>query len=96
MTPGDADEKKLVLDTLSEAWRSEPGVPQFGLVYFPERMEYAYGAWTVPIATRVHDGSAYELMRVIERLNETVETKTSRFVSLYLDPFAAAEKGQAA
>lgn len=84
-TPND---RERVLRALDEAWRDEAGAKVFGLRYLPDRIHEAYGAWVVPVASGVGGGSAFELLRVINRLEDFAASRSQLDVSLFLDPFA--------
>lgn len=63
-------------------------VHQFGLRVLEDKVRPVQTGWAVPVASGVQTGSAYELARALERIQEDAEKQTSLSISLYLDPFA--------
>jgi hypothetical protein len=74
------------------AWEKEQsGVAQFGLAAVPAGIMPAASGWTIPVASGVPTGSAYELARLLDRLQEHIEATSKMSVTLFLDPFASGQ-----
>jgi hypothetical protein len=74
-----------LMNALQDVWQKDPNVARFGLRYSPERVEFDYGAWIVPVASGTSTGSAYELAAALTKVQEAVEQKLQAEVTLYLD-----------
>ncbi len=80
-------ERERILKALETAWKEEQGVHKFGLQYQPDRITHdRYGTWVVPVASGIPTGSAYELGRVLEHLQEITETHSQLDVNVFLTP----------
>jgi hypothetical protein len=62
------------------------GSDRFGLVPVFERAIEVAGGISVPMASGTSGGSAYDLLRVINQLEEDLETKHRMDITLFLDP----------
>ena len=76
---------KLVI-ALTEAFESDPGVKAFGLGFVQDQIQQRQGTWTIPVASGIQNGSARDLLIVLDRIEDSVESKTSLDINLYLDP----------
>jgi|GEM_PF-1094157 len=71
---------------IKSAWEKEAsGIAQFGLTAVPARIAQASSGWTIPVASGIQTGSAYELARVLDRLQEHIEVSNQFSVTLFLD-----------
>ncbi|MBC7772275.1 MAG: hypothetical protein H7210_07265 [Pyrinomonadaceae bacterium] len=85
--------QEILAKAIQSAWKQEAGgVAQFGLTHIPSRIAPAASGWTIPVTRGVPTGSAYELARVLERLQEHIESESKLSVTLFLDPFADQQK----
>lgn len=86
----ESDQLPALTDAIHHAWKAEAaGVNQFGLEPLVGRIKPEYGGWSVPVASGVPTGNAYELTRLLERLQEIAENKSHLSITFFLDPFAA-------
>ncbi|MEZ6234066.1 MAG: hypothetical protein R3B68_07745 [Phycisphaerales bacterium] len=91
---GDSTEtKSRIIDAIRETWATHPDeVAEFGLEALGDRIRSVASGWTVPVITRVENGSAYRLIQVLNALQESLEKSTNLWITLYLDPFADTTK----
>lgn len=82
-------ELKTLWTAIDEAWHENaPDVDRFGLIALRAGIQHEHAGWTVPVVAQAPNGSAYELVRVLNLLQESIETKSKLWITLYLDPFA--------
>lgn len=87
---------QLLIEAIRLAWEREAvGVAQFGLEPVLAGIQSVASGWAVPIVSGIPTGSAYELARTIDRLQEIVESESEQSVTLYLDPFRGASAANA-
>lgn len=77
---------------IEKAWTREAArVAQFGLVPILADAKPAASGWAVPVVSDIPTGSAYELTRTLNSLQEIIETESNLSVTLFLDPFAGTQ-----
>lgn len=79
-------ELNKLVSALTEAFESDPGVKVFGLGFLQDQIHQHQGTWTIPVASGVQNGSARDLLVILDRIEDSVESKTSLDINLYLDP----------
>ncbi len=90
---GSPEAQRRVLDAIRDPWREYPAeVAEFGRVALDDRIKQVASGWTVPVITRVQTGSASRLIHILNSLQESIETKSNHWITLYLDPFADTTK----
>lgn len=77
----------MIANTLTGLLNSDPAAKQFGLCFDPQGIRSEYGVWTVPVASGVAGGSAYDLSRAISHIQEETERLTHLSINLFLNPF---------
>ena len=92
--PHDAERTSL-LNVLDRIWSIDPDVRRFGLSLLADRIAPMYGAWIVPVVSDVEGGSAYDLSRVLNRIEEQAESLSRLSITLMLDPGFPAVNGGA-
>lgn len=68
-------------------------VERFGIEADPSAITRVADGWVIPVGTGVETGSAYELARILDRLQEQIESRSQLSVSLFLDPFLHKKAG---
>jgi hypothetical protein len=91
MTRNGSQSAHQVVGVVSEILEREPHAAEFALKIIPAGVRYVEDVqtWAVPLASGNPGGSSYDLMKVIEHIQELAEQRINSDISVYLDPFAA-------
>lgn len=80
-------QREQLLTALRDAWNAEAElVKRFGLVWDEGHVEQSHGGWIVPVSSGVEGGSARELVRALDTIEDRLEQSTSLDVSVLLEP----------
>lgn len=74
-----------IVNALRGIWSQDPDVIKFKLDFKEPSIQQEYGVWSVPVASGVSSGNAYELNQALEKIQRLTEEATHQSVIVLLD-----------